>query len=135
MNVQCEQNYDRPFTRLYNQMFLAQGAPASSGLHQPGAAGSRGGHDAMPKMPVPRAEYRLSARASTAADLAQSNQVQGRACFGRHGRGTTPIIQPLAAGANWDACMQNIDNAGLEILLALNARPGPFQNPYSSTVI
>jgi len=40
MSVQPGQKNDWPCTRLYNQIFAAQGAPASSGLVQVGAAGS-----------------------------------------------------------------------------------------------
>ena len=127
MSVQPGQKNDWPFTRLYNQIFAAQGAPASSGLVQLGAAGSCESHDDMLELPVSRTEYWRSACASTAAESARIKQVRD------NGRcGTAQIVQPVAAGADWEACMQDIDNAGLEILLALNANPGALQGRWLS---
>lgn len=134
MTMQFEQYNDRPFTRLYNQIFSGQGAPGN-GFHQPDAAGSRGCRDALPGLPVPRAEYTPGARASTAAESAQSNQAQGKAGFDGDDGGTTPIIQPLAAAADWEACMKNIDNARLESLLALNAKPVACHGTFWGTAI
>lgn len=134
MTMQFEQNNDRPFTRLYNQIFSGQGAPGN-GFHQPDAAGSRGCRDALPGLPVPRARYTPGAPASTAADPAQSNQAQRTAGFGGDDRGSTPIIKPLAAGTDWEACMKNIENARLESLLALNAKPVACHGTFWGTAI
>lgn len=77
-----------------------------------------------------RASYQLNVRTSTAAEPAPINQVRDNGC-----PGTTQIIQPVAAGADWEACMKNIENARLESLLALNAKPVACHGTFWGTAI
>ena len=77
-----------------------------------------------------RASYQLNVRTSTAAEPAPINQVRDNGC-----PGTTQIIQPVAAAADWEACMRKLGHAGLEILLAINTKPGALRDRYLSTEV